>query len=97
MIGFIAISGFILVSGFVFLALLIIQMFIHKVLVLYVKPILGALMYIIFGGICVSIAFLPSSDHLLSSMLISGLGMMIGLGWANEGMDKLNDLKKEIK
>ncbi len=95
MIGFIAISGFILVSGFVFLALLIIQMFIHKVL--YVKPILGALMYIIFGGIYVSIAFLPSSDHLLSSMLISGLGMMIGLGWANEGMDKLNDLKKEIK
>ena len=95
MIGFIAISGFILVIGFVFLALLIIQMFIHKVL--YVKPILGALMYIIFGGIWVSIAFLPSSDHLLSSMLISGLGMMIGLGWANEGMDKLNDLKKEIK
>ncbi len=95
MIGFIAISGFILVSGFVFLALLIIQMFIHKVL--YVKPILGALMYIIFGGICVSIAFLPSSDHLLSSMLISGLGMMIGLGWATEGMDRLDDLKREIK
>ena len=95
MIGFIAISGFILVSGFVFLALLIIQMFIHKVL--YVKPILGALMYIIFGGIFVSIAFLPSSDHLLSSMLISGLGMMIGLGWATEGMDRLDDLKREIK
>lgn len=95
MIGFIAISGFILVSGFVFLALLIIQMFIHKVL--YVKPILGALMYIIFGGIWVSIAFLPSSDHLLSSMLISGLGMMIGLGWATEGMDRLDDLKREIK
>ena len=95
MIGFIAISGFILVSGFVFLALLIIQMFIHKVL--YVKPILGALMYIIFGGIWVSIAFLPSSDHLLSSMLISGLGMLVGLGWILEGLDNLTHSKREIK
>ena len=91
MIGFIAIE----ITALPLLLLLILQMLKKKIY--YIKPLLGLPMYITFGASFVDVAAMHPSASLLSSLIISILGMLVGLGWILEGLDNLTHSKREIK
>ena len=91
MIGFIAIE----ITALPLLLLLILQMIQKKIY--YIKPILGLTLFIAFGASFVDVAAMHPSADLLSSLLISILGMIIGLGWVLEGLDNLANSKKGVK
>jgi hypothetical protein len=59
--------------------------------VLYIKPFVGLGMFVAFGVILLGItqaqAVLGASE--VPTLLISALGMLIGLGWVMEGLDRL--------
>ena len=73
-------------------ALLVFQSIRYKVF--YVKPFVGLGMFIIFGVAFIDIAAGSASVALLPSLLISMLGMLIGLGWIFEGLDRPSYSKK---
>ena len=91
MIGIIIIE----ISTLAFLILLDFGMLQKKVY--FIKPFVGIIMYIIFGASFVDVAAMHPSADLLSSLLISILGMIIGLGWVLEGLDNLANSKKGVK
>ena len=76
-------------------ALLVFQSIRYKVL--YIKPFVGLGMFIIFGVAFIGIAAGPTSVALLPSLLIASLGMLIGLGWVFEGLDRPSYSKKGEK
>ena len=71
-------------------ALLVFQSMRYKVF--YVKPFVGVGMFIVFGvillGVVEASGVLGASE--VPTLLISALGLLIGFGWAMEGLDKLN-------
>jgi hypothetical protein len=84
-------------SGVVLLALLMIQSRAHRVF--YAKPIVGVGMFIGFGLIFAALAEYPAvlGTSEITALLISSLGMVMGIGWAVEGLDKLSHLEEGEK
>ena len=87
-----AVAIAVIVNGVVMAALLIMQS--RRYRDFYVKPIVGLGMFIALGiGFAALIEFpgvLGTSQ--ITAELISSVGMMIGLGWVMEGLDKLSHL-----
>lgn len=65
--------------------------------VFYAKPFIGVMMFIAFGAAFMEMAIAAPSAGLLSSLLVSTLGMIIGLGWTFDGLDRLYYLKEGKK
>ena len=85
------------VSGVVLFALRMVQSLMRRVF--YAKPIVGIGMFIAFGLLFGALAEFPAvlGTSEITALLISSLGMMVGLGWAAEGLDKLSHLKEGEK
>ena len=85
------------VSGLVMIAMLLMQSITRRIF--YLKPIVGIGIFIVnglvFGALAEYPAVLGTSE--ITALLISSLGMMVGLGWAVEGLDKLSHLKEGEK
>ena len=84
-------------SGVVLLALLMIQSRAHRVF--YAKPIVGVGIFIVFGLIFAALAEYPAvlGTSEITALLISSLGMVMGIGWVAEGLDKLSHLEEGKK
>ena len=71
-------------------ALLVFQSMRYKVF--YVKPFVGVGMFIVFGVILLEVVeasgVLGASE--VPTLLISALGLLIGFGWAMEGLDRFS-------
>ena len=85
------------VSGVVLFALLMVQSLMRRVF--YAKPIVGIGMFIAFGLLFGALAEFPAvlGTSEITALLISSLGMMVGIGWTVEGLDKLSHLKEGEK
>ena len=84
-------------SGVVLLALLIMQS--RRYRDFYAKPIVGVGIFIVFGLIFAALAEYPAvlGTSEITALLISSLGMVMGIGWAVEGLDKLSHLEEGKK
>ena len=80
------------VSGLVMIAMLMMQSIMRRVF--YLKPLVGVGMFIAFGLVFGALTEFPAvlGTSEITALLISSVGMMIGLGWVMEGLDKLSHL-----
>ena len=95
-------NGFILIEfvAIFFTALLTYQSIRYKVF--YVKPFVGIGMFIVFGLITFGLIAGEGTSGVLGAaqvpaLLISSLGVLIGVGWIAEGLDKLSHVKEGKK
>ena len=60
--------------------------------VFYVKPFVGVGMFIVFGVVLLSVVQVPKvlGASEVPTLLISALGLLIGFGWAMEGLDRFS-------
>jgi hypothetical protein len=67
--------------------------------VLYIKPFVGLAMFIVFGITLVALVKFPAvlGASAVPAILISALGMLVGLGWIFEGLDRPSLSKKGEK
>ena len=70
--------------------LLVFQSMRYKVF--YVKPFVGVGMFIVFGVVLLSVVQVPKvlGASEVPTLLISALGLLIGFGWAMEGLDRFS-------
>ena len=85
------------VSGLVMIAMLLMQSITRRIF--YLKPIVGIGMFIAFGLVFGALTEFPAvlGTSEITALLISSVGMVIGFGWAAEGLDKLSHLKEGEK
>ena len=65
----------------------------------YIKPFIGIGMFILFGITLVALVKFPAvlGASGVPAVLISALGMLVGLGWIFEGLDRPSLSKKGEK
>ena len=92
-----AVAIAVIVNGVVMAALLIMQS--RRYRDFYVKPFVGLAMFIVFGITLVALVKFPAvlGASAVPAILISALGMLVGLGWIFEGLDRPSLSKKGEK
>ena len=79
-------------------ALLVFQSMRYKVF--YVKPFVGVGMFIVFGVVLLSVVQVPEAlgaSEVPTLLYISSLGLLIGFGWAMEGLDRFSRRRRGEK